>query len=50
MVAWRAVPRALDAYGIRLPEGEYDLLVLADPDGDGVFESGGLIREETQMR
>ena len=43
VVAWRAVFRGLDLYDILLPEGDFDLLVLADHDGDGVFKSDGLV-------
>ena len=43
VVAWRAVFRSLDLYDILLPKGDFDLLVLADHDGDNVFESDGLV-------
>jgi hypothetical protein len=42
-VAWKLVPRDLELYSILLPDGDYDLLVLADLDRDGVFESTELV-------
>ena len=41
---WPGAPcSGLDLYDILLPEGDFDLLVLADHDGDGVFKSDGLV-------
>ena len=43
VVAWKPVARNVELYGLLLPEGDYELLVLADLDRDGVFESTDLI-------
>ena len=40
VVASKLLARDLELYSLLLPEGDYDLLVLADLDRDGVFESG----------
>src|SRR5262245_58370710 len=37
IVAWRIVPGSVGYYSILLPQGHYDLLVLADLNHDGVF-------------
>jgi pimeloyl-ACP methyl ester carboxylesterase len=37
IVAWRMVPGSVGYYSMLLPEGQYDLLVLADLNRDGVF-------------
>jgi len=37
IVAWRIVPGGVGYYSILLPQGHYDLLVLADLNHDGVF-------------
>jgi pimeloyl-ACP methyl ester carboxylesterase len=43
VVVWKLVARPVELYSILLPDGDYDLLVLADVDRDGVFESGELV-------
>src|SRR4029450_10731009 len=40
---WKPVARAIEGYNVLLPEGGYDLLVLADLDRDGVFEATELV-------
>src|SRR5512143_1699481 len=37
VVGWRMVPGSVGYYSVLLPEGHYDLLVLADLNRDGVF-------------
>lgn len=37
IVGWRMVPGSVGYYSVLLPEGRYDLLVLADLNRDGVF-------------
>jgi pimeloyl-ACP methyl ester carboxylesterase len=37
VVGWRMVPGAVGYYTVLLPEGDYDLLVVADLNRDGVF-------------
>lgn len=37
VVGWRMVPGSVGYYSVLLPEGRYDLLVLADLNRDGVF-------------
>lgn len=37
IVGWRMVPGSVGYYSVLLPQGHYDLLVLADLDRDGVF-------------
>lgn len=37
IVGWRMVPGSVGYYSIMLPEGDYDLLVLADLNRDGLF-------------
>src|SRR5262249_42559479 len=43
VVAWKLVARDVDLYSLLLPKGDYDLLVFADLDRDGVFESSELV-------
>ncbi len=43
VVAWTLVARDIELYKLLLPEGAYELVVLADLDGNGVFESTELI-------
>jgi pimeloyl-ACP methyl ester carboxylesterase len=43
VVAWKLVKRGVELYSILLPDGDYDLLVFADVDRDGVFQSSELV-------
>ena len=43
VVTSKLVARGPELYNVLLPEGGYDLLVLADLDRDGVFESAELV-------
>jgi pimeloyl-ACP methyl ester carboxylesterase len=43
VVAWKLVPRDVNLYSILLPKADYDVLVFADIDRDGVFESSELV-------
>ncbi len=43
VVTWKLVGRAVELYKLLLPAGDYELLVLADLDHNGLFESNEIV-------